>query len=64
MFVHGEGKILGGIDGCMQGPDTVPTGLRGEHAGPFFPTLKRGANNLCASGAFVRTLFVLSQRSS
>ena len=31
----------------------VPTGLRNEFVGFLFPTLKRGANKLRASGAFV-----------
>ena len=38
----------------------VPTGLRNEHVESLFPTLKRGANQLCASGAFVRTLLMQS----
>jgi hypothetical protein len=39
---------------------TVPTGLRSSHVESAFPTLKRGANEHCASGA-ARTL--LMQRS-
>ncbi len=35
-------------------------GLRDEFVESFFPTLKRGANQLCAYGAFVRTLLMQS----
>ncbi|MGA3371765.1 MAG: tetraacyldisaccharide 4'-kinase [Terracidiphilus sp.] len=40
---------------------TVPTGLRSSHVESAFPTLKRGANEHCASGAAARTFHM--QRS-
>ena len=39
-------------------PCAVPTGLRSGFLGFRFPTLKRGANKLCASGAADRTLLM------
>jgi hypothetical protein len=41
-------------------PCTVPTGLRNELVESHFPTLKRGANELCASGAVVGTFLTQS----
>jgi CubicO group peptidase (beta-lactamase class C family) len=38
----------------------VPTGLRSSHVESAFPTLKRGANEHCASGAATRT-FLMQQ---
>jgi hypothetical protein len=43
-------------------PCTVPTGLRSEFVAFRFPTLKRGANKLCASGAAERTQKDVSTR--
>ena len=43
-----QGSIGSFIMSCA-----VPMGLRNEVGEPLFPTLKRGANQLCASGAFV-----------
>ena len=45
-----EGKVywfLHKYSSCV-----VPTGLRHQFVESIFPTLKRGANQLCASGAF------------
>jgi hypothetical protein len=39
-------------------PRAVPTGLRIEFVDFHFPTLKRGANIRCASGASARTLSI------
>src|ERR1017187_7535274 len=39
-------------------PCAVPAGLRSEFVEFRFPTLKRGANKLCASGAPDRTLLM------
>jgi len=36
-------------------PCTVPRGLLDQSVEPAFPTLKRGANKRCASGALIRT---------
>jgi hypothetical protein len=41
--------------GLVQGECAVPTGLRLCHEGDAFPTLKRGANQPCASGAVFQT---------
>ncbi len=41
-------------------PCTVPMGLRNELGESHFPTLKRGANELCASGAVVGTFITQS----
>src|ERR1035441_5770012 len=44
-------------------PCAVPMGLRNRLVESLFPTLKRGANQLCASGAFMPTFLMQSQYS-
>jgi hypothetical protein len=44
-------------------PCAVPIGLRNRLVESLFPTLKRGANQLCASGAFMPTFLMQSQYS-